>query len=91
LPKLSKKFSFQKAHNTQLCLSKKLIPSDRLPGKIMAVGGVDIHYAGSVGVGAVAVVDYESLELLEAHVAICEVKTPTFRRCCRSESSRPQW
>ena len=37
---------------------------------------MDIHYLGSVGIGAVAVVDYESFELLETQMAMCEVKMP---------------
>ena len=74
--KLSKNFSVKKAHNTQICLSKKLILEDKLPGKIRSVGGVDVHYFGSVGIGAVVVVDYDSLEQLETQVATCEVKMP---------------
>ena len=71
-----KAFSVQKAHRTQLCLSKKIILEDRLPQKIKTVAGVDVSYVGDLGVGAVAVLDYESLELLEATFAICEVKMP---------------
>jgi deoxyribonuclease V len=74
--KLSKNFSVKKAHNTQVCLSKKLILEDRLPRKIRSVGGVDVHYFGTVGIGAVAVVDYDSLEQTEFQVATCEVKMP---------------
>ena len=74
--KLSKNFSVKKAHNTQVCLSKKLILEDRLPRKIRTVGGVDVHYFGSIGVGAVAVVDYDSLKQLETQVSTCEVKMP---------------
>lgn len=74
--KLSKNFSVKKAHNTQVCLSKKLILKDKLPQKIRTVGGVDVSYVGGMGIGAVTVVDYESLELLEAQVATCEVKMP---------------
>ena len=76
MPKLSKNFSVKKAHNTQICLSKKLILEDRLPQKIRTVGGVDVSYVGTVGIGAVTVLDYESLECLEAQVATCEVKMP---------------
>ncbi len=76
MPKLSKNFSVKKAHNTQVCLSKKLILEDRLPQKIRTVGGVDVSYVGSIGIGAVTVLDYESLELLETQVATCEVKMP---------------
>ena len=56
LPKLSKNFSVKKAHNTQVCLSKKLILEDRLPQKIRTVGGVDVSYVGNIGIGAVTVV-----------------------------------
>ena len=71
-----KAFSVQKAHKTQLCLSKKLILKDKLPTKIKTVAGVDVSYIGNVGVGAITVLDYESLELLETQVAICQVKMP---------------
>lgn len=76
MPKLSKNFSVKKAHNTQVCLSKKLILEDTVPQKIRTIGGVDVSYVGNMGIGAVTVVDYESLELLEAQVATCEVKMP---------------
>jgi deoxyribonuclease V len=76
LPKLSKNFSVKKAHNTQICISKKLILEDRLPQKIRTVGGVDVSYFENIGIGAATVLDYESLELLEAQVATCEVKMP---------------
>jgi deoxyribonuclease V len=74
--KLPGNFSVKKARSIQVCLSKKIILEDRLPQKIRSVGGVDVSYVGNVGVGAVTVVDYESLELLEAQVATCEVKIP---------------
>jgi deoxyribonuclease V len=74
--KLMKNFSVKKAHKTQLCLSKKIILKDKLPPKIKTVAGVDVSYVGQLGVGAVAVLDYESLEILETQVAICQVKIP---------------
>lgn len=49
---------------------------DRLPQKISKVGGVDVSYVGTVGIGAVTVLDYDSLECLEAQVVTCEVKMP---------------
>ena len=76
MTKLSENFSIKKAHNTQVCLSKKLILEDRLPRKIRTVGGVDVSYVGNVGIGAVTVLDYESMEPLEAQVATYEVKMP---------------
>ena len=71
-----KAFSVQKAHKTQLCLSKKIILTDKLPPKIRTIGGVDVSYVGNIGVGAITVLDYESLELLEAQVATCQVRMP---------------
>jgi deoxyribonuclease V len=49
---------------------------DRLPQKIRTVGGVDVSYVGTVGIGAVTILDYESLECLEAQVVTCKVKMP---------------
>ena len=71
-----KNFSVERAHNAQLCLSKKIILEDRLPDQIKTIGGVDVSYAGNIGVGASTVLDYESLKLLESQVAACKVKMP---------------
>jgi deoxyribonuclease V len=76
LTKLSKNFSVKKAHDTQICLSKRLILEDRSPQKIRTVGGVDVSYVGNIAIGAVTVVDYDSLELLETQVATCHIKMP---------------
>jgi deoxyribonuclease V len=76
LLKLTKNFSVKKAHNTQVCISKKLILEDRIPKRIRTVGGVDVSYIGGIGIGAATVVDYDSLELLESQVGTCRVKMP---------------
>jgi deoxyribonuclease V len=70
------KFSISKAHKAQTRLSEKVISEDRLPEKINLVAGVDVAYAGELAVGAAAVLDYESLELLESQTAMCRVKLP---------------
>ena len=70
------KFSASKAHIAQVCLSKHVVLEDRLPGKIKLVAGVDVAYAGELAIGAVAVLDYESLELLESRTVSCLVKLP---------------
>jgi len=70
------RFSISKAHETQLRLSQKIINEDRLPQKINYIAGVDVAYAGELAIGAVAVLDYESLELLELQTATCRVKFP---------------
>lgn len=69
-------FSVSRAHHAQLNLAKKVICEDNLPDKINLVAGVDVAYAGESAVGAVAVLDYASLELLESQTAICKVRVP---------------
>jgi deoxyribonuclease V len=70
------KFSVSKAHRAQLRLSQKIVTEDRLPQKINRIAGVDAAYVDELAIGAVAVLDYESLELLERQTATCEVKFP---------------
>jgi deoxyribonuclease V len=69
-------FSVEKAHKAQACLSQKIIKDDRLPAEIKTVAGVDVSYVGDLGVGALTVLDYDSLELLETKSATCQVKMP---------------
>jgi deoxyribonuclease V len=76
LPGLPHNFSVKKAHHTQLLLSKLVIHEDRLPSEIRLVGGVDVAYVGDVGVAAVVVLDYCTLEPLETTVAIHPVTMP---------------
>jgi deoxyribonuclease V len=76
LPNLPETFSVKKAHHAQICISQKLILKDILPTKIRTVAGVDVGYVGEVAVGAVAILEYDSLELIESCVAVCKVKMP---------------
>ena len=70
------RFSIPKAHKAQAYLSKKIISEDQLPEKIRLIAGVDVAYAGETAIGAVAVLDYESLELLERQTATYSAKMP---------------
>jgi deoxyribonuclease V len=69
-------FSVLKAHKAQLRLSHEIIAEDLLPNKIKCVAGVDVAYINDIAIGAVAVLDYDSLELLEQQTAMCQVKFP---------------
>lgn len=69
-------FSVARAHNTQRCLSAKIIQEDMLPSKINLVAGVDVAYTSELAIGAVAVLNYVSLELLESQTAIWKVALP---------------
>jgi len=69
-------FSVKEAHETQLRLSKQIIFEDTLPEKIRFVAGVDVSYARGVSIGAVAVLDYDSLKLVESQTAFCKTCFP---------------
>ncbi|MDH5753593.1 MAG: endonuclease V [Candidatus Bathyarchaeota archaeon] len=70
------KFSIEKAHKTQLQLSKQIVSEDRLPEKIRLVAGVDVAYVKGISIGAVAVLDYNSLKLVESQTALCKTRFP---------------
>ena len=70
------KFSVSKAHKAQLRLSHKIVTEDRLPQDIKRIAGVDAAYTDEWAIGAVAVLDYESFELLERQTATCQAKFP---------------
>jgi len=74
--KIVKRFSVRKAHDAQLDMSKKIILQDRLPRKIRFVCGVDVAYIKDMSIGAVAVVDFDSLELVESQTAVCKTVFP---------------
>lgn len=69
-------FSMEKAHKTQLRLSKKIILRDMLPEKINFIAGVDVAYTKDKAIGAVAVLEYESLKLMESQTSICKLLFP---------------
>lgn len=69
-------FSIKRAHEAQLRLSRKVVLEDRLPGKIRLIAGVDVAYTMGVSIGAVAVLDYDSLELVESQTVRLETRMP---------------
>jgi deoxyribonuclease V len=69
-------FSIEKAHETQLRLSEQIVLKDMLPKKIRLVAGVDAAYVKDLSIGAVAVLDYTSLELVESQIALCKTRFP---------------
>lgn len=73
---LPRSFSIAKAHETQKSLCKLVVQKDGLPNKIRLIAGVDAAYFGNKAVGAVAVLDYESLETIESEIAWLSVKFP---------------
>jgi deoxyribonuclease V len=73
---LRNNFSVEKARRTQLLLSKQIIFEDMLPRKIRYVAGVDVAYVHDLAVGAVAVMDYATLNLVEVQTALCKAAFP---------------
>jgi len=70
------KFSVEKARVMQRLLSRRVIWEDKLPKKIICVGGVDVAYCDDISIGAVAVLDFNSLELIESRTACCKTRFP---------------
>ena len=74
--RLSPRFSAEKAHAMQLELSKLVIHRDMLPETIRYVAGVDVAYTKRLSIGAVAVLDFASLSLIESQVAHVKTRFP---------------
>jgi len=74
--RLSQKFSTEKAHAMQLRLSEQVIREDTLPDSIKYVAGVDVAYAKGISIGAVAVLDFASLSLVESKVVRLKTQFP---------------
>lgn len=58
-------FSIDKARELQRLLSGRVIRRDCLPERLQYVAGVDVAYANKFSIGAVAVFDYGSMNLIE--------------------------
>lgn len=70
------KFSVEKARKAQQLLSKQVICEDKLPEIIKYVGGVDVAYYEGISIGAVAVLCFNSLALIESQTAHCKTMFP---------------
>lgn len=73
---VSSKFSIQKAHEAQLKMAERIIFEDKLPEKIRYVAGVDVSYVKHFSLGAVAVLDYATLELVESRTTLYKTRFP---------------
>ena len=60
----------------QLHLSKQVIHEDTLPETINSVAGVDVAYTKGMSIGAVAVLDFASLSLVESQVVCLKTRFP---------------
>jgi deoxyinosine 3'endonuclease (endonuclease V) len=81
-------FSVSKAHEVQKRLCGKIAQEDRFSKRIRLVAGVDAAYFDDIAIGAVAVLDYESLRLLKSETATVQAKFPYVSTLFHSEKSR---
>ncbi len=70
------RFSVKKARSLQLRLSAQVIKKDMLPKTLRYVAGVDVSYTGKWAFGAVAVLDYASLTVVETQGAKAKPNIP---------------
>lgn len=69
-------FSVRIANRAQQRMSRLLILEDKLPGKIRYVAGVDVAYTKNMSIAAAAVLEYDSLRLVETQTASCRTQLP---------------
>lgn len=69
-------FSLEKARRIQLALSRMVIKQDQIDAPIKYVAGVDVAYIGDYSIGAVAVLDYETLRPIEIKLAFVKTSFP---------------
>ena len=70
-------FSIKRAREVQRELSKRIIKNDsKLSKCIENIAGVDISYIGDMGIGAIAVLDFNSLNIKEKVTSITKISFP---------------
>ena len=74
--RLSPKFSVERAHAAQRRLSERMVREDKVPETVRYVGGVDVAYTHGMSIGAVAVLSFGSLSLVESQIACVETRLP---------------
>jgi deoxyribonuclease V len=74
--KFNDKFSVEEAHAMQKKLARLVVREDTLPKQNTCVAGVDVAYTKQHSIGAVAVLDYDSLSIVEARTARVKTRFP---------------
>ncbi len=69
-------FSVKNAHSMQKKLARFVIREDNLPRKIKCIAGVDVAYTKQYSFGAVAVLEYCSLSIVEVRTAKVKTQFP---------------
>ncbi|MEM2146742.1 MAG: endonuclease V, partial [Candidatus Jordarchaeaceae archaeon] len=59
-----------------ISLSRRVVCEDKLPKKINYVGGVDATYTNKYAIGAVVVLEYDTLKIVEKRISYQIIDTP---------------
>jgi deoxyribonuclease V len=74
--KIPVEFSISKARKAQCLIAQKVIAEDRIIKDIRLIAGVDVAYLDDLAIGAVVVLNYKTLEVLETRVISQKVNFP---------------
>ena len=69
-------FSIEKARKIQMKISKRIVKEDGFSRGIKLVAGVDVSYTGGSALASVIVLDYDTLEIIEAKGDHVKAKFP---------------
>lgn len=70
------RFPFERAEKIQRILSERIVTYDVLPSKIRYIAGVDVSYSEGCSYGAVAVLEYETMTLIEKATSSQKIALP---------------
>jgi len=71
-----RKFSVEKAIALQNRLSRRVKKTSFLPSRLKRIGGLDVAYFDDEAIGSCAILDYETLKVLEATTVLTKATTP---------------
>jgi len=74
--RVPRSFVIEKARKLQLKLAKRVLREDLLPPSLKLVAGVDVSYSEETAFSAVAVLNYENMELVEAKCSAVKTRFP---------------
>jgi deoxyribonuclease V len=76
IPSFSANFDLRKALTLQTKLAKKVIKKDLLPKNLKHVAGIDVSYARTIAVAAVATLNYRTMDVVEKKASKVEQRFP---------------
>lgn len=74
--KQSTRIDLEKARRIQMLIAKKVLEKDDFEVPIKYVGGVDVAFKSKYSIGAVVVLDFKKLNVVERKFCVSEVNVP---------------